>query len=159
MIDRERPQLPSVWGTWRARAWVGFLSAWCSLMAIAATDLCRAVSHAAKLDLGMWVAGSVQNSESTDSRTVVVVVCGECRLSAGFAIANAGHLWSFWVVWMCFVTIKCPNNHQLNVITGSHSHAGMPHPAHPVLAAADLVAGHPGDLPARRGHGLVEPPA
>jgi hypothetical protein len=28
---------------------------------------------------------------------------------------------------------------------------GMPHPAHPGSAAAVLVAGHPGDLPARRG--------
>ncbi len=28
----------------------------------------------------------------------------------------------------------------------------MPHPAHPDPAAAALVAGHPGDLPARRGY-------
>jgi hypothetical protein len=28
----------------------------------------------------------------------------------------------------------------------------MPHLAHPDPAAAALVAGHPGDLPARRGH-------
>ena len=30
---------------------------------------------------------------------------------------------------------------------------GMPHPAQPGPAAAVLVAGYPGDLPARRGHG------
>jgi hypothetical protein len=32
---------------------------------------------------------------------------------------------------------------------------GMPHPGPPDPAAAVLVAGHPGELPARRGHFLV----
>jgi hypothetical protein len=32
----------------------------------------------------------------------------------------------------------------------------MPHPAHSGPAIAALVAGHPGDLPARRGHGFTQ---
>jgi hypothetical protein len=48
---------------------------------------------------------------------MVVVVRGQCRLPACFVAANARYLWSFWIIWICFVTIKCPNDHQFNVLT------------------------------------------
>jgi hypothetical protein len=47
--------------------------------------------------------------------------CSGCSwiavITRGFRTANACCLWSLWVIWMCFVTIKCPNDHRLTVIT------------------------------------------
>jgi hypothetical protein len=53
-----------------------------------------------------------------------VVVCGQYRLAAVFAAANTRRLWSFLVIWICSVTIKCLKDHQLlrdlTILNGGH---------------------------------------
>ena len=74
-----------------------------------------------QLDLGMRLE-AVSNPRTADSRTVAVVSCGKHRLPAVFAPANACRLWLYRAIWMHLVTVKCPNDHQLNVITDDLAH-------------------------------------
>jgi hypothetical protein len=77
MTDRERPQVPPTRGTWRARAGVGFLSPRCSLTGRSPrptfAELCTVPLNLISV-CGRLAA--VQNLESADSRTVVVVLRG-----------------------------------------------------------------------------------
>lgn len=66
---------------------------------------------------GVLCAARDSNPEPADSRTVVTVVRGCRRSPAAFGSANARCLRSSSVIYMCFVTIKCPNDQLLTVIT------------------------------------------
>ena len=65
----------------------------------------------------------VQDLRTKDPRTVVVVLCGECRLPAASRLQTLivyGYLaLSGWV----FVAVKCLNDHWLSVIVGVHAGA------------------------------------
>jgi hypothetical protein len=61
--------------------------------------------------------GGFGELESKNSRIVVVVVCGQYRLAADFAIVDACRVWSLLVIWMCFVTVECPSDHRCSLVT------------------------------------------
>ena len=61
--------------------------------------------------VGQMVSCRGSNAEPKDSRTVVVVGCGQHPLAACFATANAHRLRSDCVRWHGLVTEKCPNDH------------------------------------------------
>ncbi len=62
-------------------------------------------------DLPLRWATWGSNPEPKDSRTVVVVGCGQHPLAACFASENAHRLRSDGVHWRSLVTEKCPNDH------------------------------------------------